>query len=131
MFYAYVSGGGKESAAATGSALTSHADKLKWKLLAQFSAFFSRFLNTRICDVRNHGDNTVDHTHSWSAVMSSDGRKRLSESMEKCFVVGCQLLCLLAHIPLSQSSAGDDKGTLCIYYHSSQFFVQLCMSAGL
>ena len=96
-----------------GSALTSHADKLRMKLLSQFSTFFSNFITSRICNAGNHGRRMSDHTHS-SSTLTNDvrdaTRPRVSGSVEKCFVSGCHLLCLLAQLHLSQGSVGDCKG---------------------
>ena len=100
-----------------GSSLASHADKLKWKLLTQFSIFFSKFINTPLSSVCNHGDNSVTKACSLQSAAersSDDGcsrRQRVSECVERCFVSGCQLLCLLAQVPLSRSSSADNKGT--------------------
>ena len=38
----------------------------------------------------------------------------MSASVEKCFVSGCQLLCLLAQLHLSHDTVGDCKG---MYIH--------------
>ena len=89
------------------SALTSHADKLRWKLLTQFSAFFSRFLTSYI----HHGSQP---DQSPGAGVGSGSRQNVSDSVGKCFVSGCHLLCLLAQIPLSLSLPADSKG-VCLY----------------
>ena len=94
-----------------GPALTGHADKLKWKLLTQFSIFFSKFINSRISNVCNHDNHAVDHTHSSQGVTGSYSRGKVSVNMERCFVSGCHLLCLLAQLSISQSViSGEDRG---------------------
>ena len=108
-----------------GSALTSHADKLKMKLLSQFSTFFSNFITSRICNAGNRGRRTSDHTHC-SSTLTNDvhdaTRPRVSGSVEKCFVSGCHLLCLLAQLYLSQASVGDYKGVnnVCVWHTNSR-----------
>ena len=106
-----------------GSALTSHADKLKWKLLTQFSTFFSNFINNRIF---SHCIPTVNHTFLSSSVPSRH-QVHVSGSVERCFVTGCQLLCVLAQLPVSRDSNGDDKGT-CTYIYMYTYTMRIVFS---
>ena len=99
----------------SGSALASHSDKLKCKLLTQFSAFFSRFISSCI-----HSTDSTTNQQNYLAVCvvsgggggGGGGEQKVSESVGKCFVGGCHLLCLLAQIPLSQSFPTETKGWL-------------------
>ena len=92
----------------SGSALASHSDKLKCKLLTQFSAFFSRFISSCI----HSTDSSTNQQSSLAVYGGGGGEQKVSESVGKCFVSGCHLLCLLAQIPLSQSFPTETRGWL-------------------
>ena len=92
-----------------GSALASHSDKLKCKLLTQFSAFFSRFMASCV----HTGTRQQARPSSTSGEPSAsvgEVKQKVSESVGRCFVSGCHLLCLLAQIPLSLSFSAESRG---------------------